>query len=300
MSVGKLLIDDQPLQVLPELAKAIGLNEAIFVQQLHYFLNISKHKYEDRIWIYNTIDEWCEIFPFWSKKTIQRTIKRLEEMGLILSTNKLNKMKMDKTKWYSIAYEKIEELTSQNDQMRCDQNGSSMRSKWDDRYSQNDQMSCDQNDHTNNQRKDFYTEENTPLPPKVENSNDLENAFDVFWKVYKAKLNKSGALKSFKSAYKKYSQKTQKSAPQEFAEMLVCDVQKRLSLGQFGFDKLHPTTYLNNARWEDEYTQPAQFKGGQPANDSYQDDGSWAVNSVIVQDGDGKVRVVDRDCEVVL
>ncbi|UZV59037.1 hypothetical protein OR611_07325 [Pasteurella multocida] len=113
-------------------------------------------------------------------------------------------------------------------------------------------------------------------------------------------MNKSGALKSFKSAYKKYSQKTQKSAPQEFAEMLVCDVQKRLSLGQFGFDKLHPTTYLNNARWEDEYTQPAQFKGGQPANDSYQDDGSWAVNSVIVQDGDGKVRVVDRDCEVVL
>ncbi|WP_231739393.1 hypothetical protein [Pasteurella multocida] len=166
MSVGKLLIDDQPLQVLPELAKAIGLNEAIFVQQLHYFLNISKHKYEDRIWIYNTIDEWCEIFPFWSKKTIQRTIKRLEEMGLILSTNKLNKMKMDKTKWYSIAYEKIEELTSQNDQMRCDQNGSSMRSKWDDRYSQNDQMSCGQNDHTNNQRKDFYTEENTPLPLK--------------------------------------------------------------------------------------------------------------------------------------
>ncbi|MDY0654736.1 hypothetical protein NMV46_11105 [Pasteurella multocida] len=299
MSVGKLLIDDQPLQVLPELAKAIGLNEAIFVQQLHYFLNISKHKYEDRIWIYNTIDEWCEIFPFWSKKTIQRTIKKLEEMGLILSTNKLNKMKMDKTKWYSIAYEKIEELTSQNDQMRCDQNSSSMRSKWDDRYSQNDQMSCGQNDHTNNQRKDFYTEENTPLPPKVENSNDLENAFDVFWKVYKVKVNKAGALKSFKSAYKKYSQKAKCTAKQ-FAQMLADDVQKRLSLGQFGFDKLHPTTYLNNARWEDEYTQPAQFKGSQSANNSYQDDGSWAVNSVIVQDGDGKVRVVDRDCEVVL
>ncbi|WP_256699769.1 helix-turn-helix domain-containing protein, partial [Pasteurella multocida] len=61
-------------------------------------------------------------------------------------------------------------------------------------------------------------ESNTPLPPKVENSDELENAFDVFWKVYKIKVNKSGALKSFKSAYKKYSQKTQKSAPQEFAE----------------------------------------------------------------------------------
>uniref|UniRef100_UPI003F6D47D7 replication protein n=1 Tax=Pasteurella multocida TaxID=747 RepID=UPI003F6D47D7 len=159
-------------------------------------------------------------------------------------------------------------------------------------------VTSEESSHTKNNIK------NTPInninTAQIENSDELENAFDVFWKVYKAKLNKSGALKSFKSAYKKYSQKTQKSAPQEFAEMLVCDVQKRLSLGQFGFDKLHPTTYLNNARWEDEYTQPAQFKGGQPANDSYQDDGSWAVNSVIVQDGDGKVRVVDRDCEVVL
>ncbi|MFK3559393.1 replication protein, partial [Pasteurella multocida] len=134
----------------------------------------------------------------------------------------------------------------------------------------------------------------------AQNENDLESAFDIFWKAYKVKVNKSGALKSFKSAYKEYFQKTQKSTPQEFAEMLVRDVQKRLSLGQFGFDKLHPTTYLNNARWEDEYTQPAQFKGSQSANNSYQDDGSWAVNSVIVQDGDGKVRVVDRDCEVVL
>ncbi|HDR1206076.1 TPA: helix-turn-helix domain-containing protein [Pasteurella multocida] len=142
-------------------------------------------------------------------------------------------------------------------------------------------------------------ESNTPLPPKVENSDELENAFDVFWKVYKIKVNKSGALKSFKSAYKKFSQKT-KCTIQQFAEMLADDVQKRLSLGQFGFDKLHPTTYLNNARWEDEYTQSAQFKGSQSANNSYQDDGSWAVNSVIIQDGDGKVRVVDRDCEVVL
>ncbi|SUC09913.1 Uncharacterised protein [Pasteurella canis] len=169
--MSKLLINEQPLQVIPSLATLIGLNEAIFVQQLHYFLNISKHKYEDRTWIYNTIDEWCEVFPFWSKKTIQRTIKKLEEIGLVLSTNKLNKMKMDKTKWYSIAYEKIEELTSQNDQMRCDQNGSSMRSKWDDRYSQNDQMSCGQNDHTNNHKnKEIYTQ-NTPLTPQGESAN---------------------------------------------------------------------------------------------------------------------------------
>ena len=46
MSIGKLLIDDQPHQVLPALAKTIGLNEAIFLQQLHYLLNYSKNHIE--------------------------------------------------------------------------------------------------------------------------------------------------------------------------------------------------------------------------------------------------------------
>ncbi|HDX1086946.1 helix-turn-helix domain-containing protein [Pasteurella multocida] len=33
---------------------------------------------------------------------------------------------------------------------------------------------------------------------------------------------------------------------------------------------------------------------------NFQDNGEWSKDAVIVQDGDGKVRVVDRDCEVVL
>lgn len=37
--MSKLLIDDYPIQVLPKLAKVIGLNEAIILQQLHYWLN---------------------------------------------------------------------------------------------------------------------------------------------------------------------------------------------------------------------------------------------------------------------
>ncbi|HHE3573112.1 TPA: helix-turn-helix domain-containing protein [Pasteurella multocida] len=228
-----------------------------------------------------------------SKNTIRRALEVLEQLGLLVVIKRKLSAKQNTSNLYRLNIKKILEPSSVSIKLGDGSNSELGGS--------NSELGGGSNSEprTNNSFEPI-NELNTPLPPKVENSNDLENAFDVFWKVYKAKLNKSGALKSFKSAYKKYSQKTQKSAPQEFAEMLVCDVQKRLSLGQFGFDKLHPTTYLNNARWEDEYTQPAQFKGGQPANDSYQDDGSWAVNSVIVQDGDGKVRVVDRDCEVVL
>lgn len=36
---AQLLINEPPLQVLPTLAKTIGLNEAIVLQQVHYWLN---------------------------------------------------------------------------------------------------------------------------------------------------------------------------------------------------------------------------------------------------------------------
>ncbi|RDF03409.1 replication protein RepO [Aggregatibacter aphrophilus] len=184
--MSKLLINEQPLQVIPSLAKAIGLNEAIFLQQLHYFLRISKNRADGRSWVYNTIKDWQAEFSFWSLKTVQRTIENLEKMGLILSTDKFNKMKMDKTKWYSIDYEKLSEISggntnppfsqndqmeysesenafSQNDQMSFSQNDQMEYSESENAFSQNDQMSFSQNDQSNNQR-DPKTSNNNPLP----------------------------------------------------------------------------------------------------------------------------------------
>ena len=36
--MSRLLLEDEPLVVLPKLATVIGLNEAIILQQLHYWL----------------------------------------------------------------------------------------------------------------------------------------------------------------------------------------------------------------------------------------------------------------------
>ncbi|MFK3558310.1 replication protein [Pasteurella multocida] len=130
---------------------------------------------------------------------------------------------------------------------------------------------------------------------QIDNSDELENAFDIFWKVYKVKVNKAGALKSFKSAYKKYS-KNAECTVQQFAQMLADDVQRRLAVGQFGFDKLHPTTYLNNERWEDETVRPVNSSN----STAFQDNGEWSKDTVIVQDADGKVRVLNRNEEGVL
>ena len=99
---------ESPVMIIPSLAVQIGLNEAVVLQQIHYWLGISKHQIEGRTWVYNTYEEWRKQLPFWSVSTIKRTILSLEVKGLLLSAN-FNAMKMDKTKWYSIDYEKLQE-----------------------------------------------------------------------------------------------------------------------------------------------------------------------------------------------
>ncbi|WP_436964332.1 DnaD domain protein [Staphylococcus xylosus] len=116
--MSKLLIDDYPIQVLPKLAEQIGLNEAIILQQMHYWLNTSKHSHKGKKWIYNSYKSWEEQFPFWSNVTVRRTISSLEKQDLLYTGN-FNKAGFDKTKWYSINYltlEGVSKRVAQNEQ----------------------------------------------------------------------------------------------------------------------------------------------------------------------------------------
>lgn len=112
--MSKLLLDSEPLIIIPELAVKIGLNESIILQQIHYWLEINRkvnrHFLDNRYWAYNTYVEWQKQFPFFSVSTIKRAIYNLEKFKLIVTTDKYNEMKIDKTKWYSINYDEIENL----------------------------------------------------------------------------------------------------------------------------------------------------------------------------------------------
>lgn len=173
--MSKLLIDDQPLQVLPALAESIGLNEAIILQQIHWLLSKSKNDFEGKYWIYNTYEDWKENhFRFFSVSTIRRAIDKLESLKLIVSTSKFNRMKMDKTKWYTIDYDKLNSLeikSSKHEQSNC--------SKRINASVQNEQSSCSkwnavsvQNEQSNNQEtfQENTTIDNNPLPPKGESA----------------------------------------------------------------------------------------------------------------------------------
>lgn len=131
--MNNLLIDDYPILVLPTLATEIGLNEAIVLQQMHYWLKTSNHNYDGKRWIYNSYPKWIEQFPFWSESTIKRTITSLEKQELIFVGN-YNKAGFDRTKWYSINYDTLDKSVTR----ASGQNDPTMRSKWTDGTGQND------------------------------------------------------------------------------------------------------------------------------------------------------------------
>jgi hypothetical protein len=109
--MSKLVIKDYPLVVLPSLAAKIGLNEAIILQQIHYWLDkkVNHNIINDVHWVYNTYAQWAEQLMFWSEVTVRRTIRSLEKKGLIMSGN-FNKDRFSKKKWYTINYEALHQI----------------------------------------------------------------------------------------------------------------------------------------------------------------------------------------------
>lgn len=114
--MGKLLFDESPLVIQPSLAAAIGLNEAIVLQQVHYWIQGGKSGKEiDGVrWIYNSLSDWQDQFPFWSESTIYRTLNNLEARNL-LKTGNFNQRRGDRTKWYTLAYDEIHFLETGGD-----------------------------------------------------------------------------------------------------------------------------------------------------------------------------------------
>ncbi|MBA3570820.1 MAG: hypothetical protein H0W34_02345 [Pyrinomonadaceae bacterium] len=116
MATKHRLMDEPPINFYPSLAVALGVNEAIIFQQLHFLLGVTekaKNKYnlvEGRWWVYNSYKEWqANYFPWLHEGTIKRLFLVLEERGLVLSIQSV-KNPSDRRKWYAIDYEAWEHL----------------------------------------------------------------------------------------------------------------------------------------------------------------------------------------------
>ncbi|AMH00922.1 transcriptional regulator [Serratia liquefaciens] len=129
-----LLLPSRPIVVIPELAMRVGLNEAMLLQQVHYWATetTSGIEHDGRRWVYNTIAEWMEQFPFLSESSIKRAFASLKAQEIIY-VEKLSSDPRDKTNFYAINYEH-RALTDEVKMTPCN------RSKCTDAAGQNEPM----------------------------------------------------------------------------------------------------------------------------------------------------------------
>ena len=104
-----LLLDEYPVLFSAKLAAEIGLNEAILLQQINYWIKRTNNVRDGYKWVYNSVSQWAKQLPFFSESTIKRTIKSLKDKELII-TGSYNVKNFDKTSWYRINYEALNEL----------------------------------------------------------------------------------------------------------------------------------------------------------------------------------------------
>ena len=74
-----------------ELAKQYGVDGAIFLHCMAFWVAKNRangrHYHEGRYWTYNTLEALSKLFPFWSRRQLERIINGLKEAGALLAGN---------------------------------------------------------------------------------------------------------------------------------------------------------------------------------------------------------------------
>jgi len=105
-------------------------------------------------------------------------------------------------------------------------------------------------------REDKKDKVKTPDQSSIDRD-ELDWCFEQFWLSGIRKVNKKAAKPKFQKIISSQS-KPDGPTIYDLTNQLINDVKSRLSAGQLGFAEMHPTTYLNGERWNDELKQPEQ------------------------------------------
>jgi len=112
LPASRLLVGGRRLLLLPRLVDLVGLNEAIVLQQVRYYLEDERQPRiaVDRRWVRAPLDRWrARDFPFWTTRTIERTFASLATRGLVVA-RQLDIRAGDATNSYTIDWAKLEAL----------------------------------------------------------------------------------------------------------------------------------------------------------------------------------------------
>ena len=86
-------------------AKLYGVEEAVLLHNIYFWVKKNKannkHFYDGRFWTYNSIEAFSELFPYWTRRQVERIINNLIKKGAIIKAN-YNEKAYDRTSWYAI------------------------------------------------------------------------------------------------------------------------------------------------------------------------------------------------------
>ena len=114
MQTYKLLEQDSVLLSQPLLIENFGRAGAQFLSQLHYWLEHSQcgQQHMGQKWIYNTENSWANQLKL-SARQFRRHVSNLADKGIIF-VQKLNPHKSNRTNYFSINYEQLNQLLTKN------------------------------------------------------------------------------------------------------------------------------------------------------------------------------------------
>ena len=88
-----------------DVAEKFGTDCATFISHMQYWIAKNaaneRHFYEGRYWTYNSLSALERLFPFWTRRQIERIIRDLKKAGVLL-TGHYSKNSYDRTTFYAI------------------------------------------------------------------------------------------------------------------------------------------------------------------------------------------------------
>lgn len=268
--MSNLLLDERPLIVLPSLAAMLNsLDEAVILQQIHYWIEKRQNYREGRYWVYNSMENWMQQFPWIkSRTTLTRYFNNLEKKGLLITGN-YNKAGFDKTKWYTIDYSTLSDF-EQRLYRTCTTSDQNLVNGMN--------RTCTTNtiDYT-----EITSESTTNKQANAVSANaDLSESFNELWNLYPKKQGKKDAFRHYKAWRKKSKDNTD-----DYLLRKLNEYKDYLAANQW----LHPmngSTWFNG-RFDDDYST-ANSQGYQPLQQPQNDggfaqklvDGKWTQNEI--------------------
>ena len=154
-------------------AMKYGVEKAVVLSNIRFWLNNNKDKnlsavkHDGYYWMYNTAKDMSNVLPYFTQSKIQRLLKQLEDDGVLIVGN-YNKVKYDRTKWYTLS------------EFTYDENCSTQTSELNIGNEQIEQPIQDSKTNT-------------------KTNNKINIPFDVFWDLYDYKKNKSDCITKWHS-----------------------------------------------------------------------------------------------------